>query len=451
MRYLISIPFLLLLSGLVRAGEPAQPPPVPVTRPDMKQALECSKKAKPRLPLPPLTDEEKTQLGDRPVVNNGRMRQLYLPAELRGGDFVREPDPAMTLDPTFKTMLFWIVSRVNNCHYWLGHQEIKLAVAGLGDDRIAALDLDWSEFTPAERAAFELARRLTYEPHTVNGAVIDRLRKHYSDLQILELVFTVANNNATNRWTSALGIPAEEDAAALLHGLGKRAEYRTFLTPTADKYRDRPSQVAPLELVKSGEGSGPPAPARRPALETREQVEAALAACRTRSPRLPLVEEDKARELLPADWPKGPVPEWVRLLANFPKAGKARVLGLRAAEEQGTLSARLKAQVAWIAARQDRAWYAVACAERRLRALGLSEDEVYALDGAWDGYTAAERAAFDLARKLTAAPDLVGDEDIAGLRQHYPDKGVAELILHVCNAAFFDRVTEAAALRLEDK
>ncbi len=83
----------------------------------MKQALEDRKRALPRLPLPPLSDKEKVERDDRSIVNNGRMRQLYLPEELRGGDFFRGRDPVMTLDPTFKTMLFWIVSRVNNCYY----------------------------------------------------------------------------------------------------------------------------------------------------------------------------------------------------------------------------------------------------------------------------------------------------------------------------------------------
>ena len=49
------------------------------------------------------------------IINNGRMRKLYLPPEVLGGGFLREPDPAMTLDNTFKTMFFWIVSRANNC------------------------------------------------------------------------------------------------------------------------------------------------------------------------------------------------------------------------------------------------------------------------------------------------------------------------------------------------
>ena len=51
----------------------------------------------------------------RGIVNNGRMRTMYLPAEFVGGGFLREPDPSMTLSRAFKTMSFWIVSRANNC------------------------------------------------------------------------------------------------------------------------------------------------------------------------------------------------------------------------------------------------------------------------------------------------------------------------------------------------
>ena len=99
------------------ADTPASPRNIPTTRPDMKRAMENLKDAKPRLPMPPLTAEEKEKQGDRPLVGNARMRQIYLPAELRGTDFPRGRDPNMTLDGTFKTMLFWIVSRSNNCHY----------------------------------------------------------------------------------------------------------------------------------------------------------------------------------------------------------------------------------------------------------------------------------------------------------------------------------------------
>ena len=117
MRYMIVLATLLGPASLLQAAEPDTVKPAPTTRPAMKQALEDLKQAQPRLPLPPLSDKEKAELGGRPIVNNGRMRQLHLPEELRSSDFYRGRDPAMTLDPTFKTMLFWIVSRVNNCYY----------------------------------------------------------------------------------------------------------------------------------------------------------------------------------------------------------------------------------------------------------------------------------------------------------------------------------------------
>jgi alkylhydroperoxidase family enzyme len=238
----------------------------------------------------------------------------------------------------------------------------------------------------------------------------------------------VCGNNATTRWTDALGIPQED--------------HRVYLTPTSKKFRDRPSLVAPLP--------GKSAPAERPALEKRALVEATLAACRKRVPRLPLADQDKARALLPADWPKEPLAQWVRLLANFPVAGKSRILGLHAAQEKGELGRKLPAQVAWIAARHDRAWYALGQARKRLAALGVAEKDIWALDGSWDGFKPSEQAAFALARKLTVTPHLVSDDDIALVRKHFPDRQVAELVYQVCNAAFFNRLTEAARLRLEE-
>src|SRR5947209_17686098 len=75
------------------------------------------------------------------------------------------------------------------------------------EDEIAALDGDWSEFTEAERAAFAYARKLTYEPHRITDADIGALRKHYKDLQILEMTLSVAGNNSINRWKEGVGAP----------------------------------------------------------------------------------------------------------------------------------------------------------------------------------------------------------------------------------------------------
>jgi len=101
---------------LVLLAVSAEPKAIPLTRPDMKIALDALKSRTPRLPLPDPTPEEIEKAGKRGMANNGRMRALYIAPELRG-EFFRERDEAMTLDGTTKTKFFWIVSRLSNCMY----------------------------------------------------------------------------------------------------------------------------------------------------------------------------------------------------------------------------------------------------------------------------------------------------------------------------------------------
>ena len=404
------------------AQEATQPKPIPTSRPAMKQALDDLKHREPRLPLPAPSEEDKASGDQRRLVNNGRMRQHYLGNLYPRSSGTREKDPNMSLDNAFTVEFFWIASRVNNCHYCLGHQENKLLAAGRSEDRIAALDCDWSQFNDAERAAFAFARKLTYEPHLVTVADLKKLEEHYKPLQILEICFLVAGYNSTNRWTDGMGIPQED--------------HRTFVTETSEKYLKLPSVVAP---------SGP---LDRGPLESRSEVEAKLAACKTRQSALPLVSEAEARKLLDLT-SDAPVPAWICLLANFPISGKSRIEGLLAARSQGNLSPLLKAQMDWVAARQDRAWYALSDAQNRLRKLGQSDDQIFSLDGDRKQFDASTQAALHVADKLTASPQVITDSDIAPLRKHFTDPQVAEVVYYTTQAAFFNRVTEAAQLPSE--
>ncbi len=455
---------LLAAAAPAPAGDEPTPPPVAVTRPGLKEVLEGSKSSKPRLPLPPLTEEEKARAaqaanapGGNPmggVVNNGRMRNFYLAPEFRNEFYVRPADaakpdakailrwgagdPAMPLDPTFRIMFFWLVARANNCYYCLGHQEVKLKAVGVTDDELAALDADWSAFPPDRAAAFAFVKKLARSPQDVTDADVDALRRYFDEAAILDIFYSTGGYCAMTRWTGGLAIPQED--------------HRDYLTPTAAAFRDRPSLVAPLDPAREAEKAVcRPVASNRPALEPRDVVEARLADARARKPRLTLVDEEKARKVLPADWSAAPLPNWVRLLANFPEAGKARILSVTAAAspDKGVLDPTLRAQIAWIAARQDRAWYAAGHARRRLHDLGQSDDAVFALDAPDDRFDAGRKAVFHLAKKLTADPAMVTDADVAAVRGHLGDRETAEVVYFVTVASFFDRVTEAAGLSLE--
>lgn len=454
---LAAIGLSLCLGGIARADDPptgAKPSPVPVTREDMKKALEASKKNVPRLPLPPPTAEDiakaeaAAKAGQTDVIgrskgggilNNGRMRSLYLsdygtgvplmPMGGRGGRGQAAAEP--TEDFAFQTKLFWIISRGNNCTYCMGHQEVKLASAGLADDQIAALDCDWSRFTPAEQAAFAFARKSTFEPYAIGDADIAALRKFYTDPQILDIVAAVGGFNAMNRWTGALRIPQED--------------HREYLTPTSDKYARQASRVA--QVGDQTSGLVPPAPRKAPALESRAEVERALEAARKRTPRLTPADESATKAALESLAGAHP-PQWMRLLAVRPQGAAARATSLVNAETKGKLDPETKAIIAWTAARNDRAWYALGHARERLKALGYSDDRIFSLDdgSATDG-KAHEVVRF--ARTLTIDPSLITDDYFARLRKHFDDQKIAEIVHQVTVATSFDRLTEAAGLRLE--
>jgi hypothetical protein len=120
MKLWITLAAAALAAGpLGAAGPPDAPRPLPLTRPDMKQLLEDMKQRTPRIPLPPLTEEEKAKLDERGRGYEGRLRALYLPgSDARGGfGFGGKDDSELSLSYAFKTQLFWIVSRTNNCQY----------------------------------------------------------------------------------------------------------------------------------------------------------------------------------------------------------------------------------------------------------------------------------------------------------------------------------------------
>ena len=437
-------------------GDPTAPLPIPLTRLEMKQYIEDMKVRTPRIPLPELTADDKEKLGDRVNSYEARLRHHYMPGQgdgrggfgFGGGGGGRgdTPNPEMTLDNTFKVQLFWIVCRTNNCQYCQGHQEGKLLRAGQTEDQIAALDGDWSEFTEAQRTAFTFGRKYTYEPHKLNDADIDGLRKFYKDEQILEMILSMAGNNAINRWKEGTGVPQSAGGG----GFGGKQpadepkEKHTYLTPTSEKYAKTVSKVAPLATDEKGQPTRQTL-FRRPALEGRDEVEKGLAAAATRKPRLPLQDDAKTKAAMPEDY-KGATANWMRLLATFPTQGKSRIASQIVAEDKGDLKPLLKAQVSWIVARQDRAWYATGVAKKKLAELGQTDEQIYKLDGDWSGFTAAERAQFTLAKKLAASPVVLTDVDVAEAVKQVGPRDVTQLISYVTTRASFDRITEAAGL-----
>jgi uncharacterized peroxidase-related enzyme len=69
-------------------------------------------------------------------------------------------------------------------------------------------------FTPAERAALELAYAAAATPSTVADLHFTELRKHYSEDAIVEIVAVISLLGWLNRWNITLATRLEDEAAA---------------------------------------------------------------------------------------------------------------------------------------------------------------------------------------------------------------------------------------------
>ena len=268
-----------------------------LTRPEMKKRIEALKERTSRLALPAPTPQELAS--GRSLVNNGRLRSIYLPSSWQsfvitgwGGGSTRPPAggtanllKTMEADPSyaFKTRLFWIVSRANDCRYCLGHQELKLKRVGMTDDQIASLDSRWESFPAKEQAAIKATRKLTVTPYLFGEKDIAELKQHFSDAEVIDIIYTVSRYNAVNRWTSATGIPQDQKFGGEAHS--------ELDTPTSPEFASVPSIVIPAEVKP-----------RRP-WESRDDVMAVLKQAHNRTPVISLPTMDAARNILAKDCP----------------------------------------------------------------------------------------------------------------------------------------------------
>lgn len=426
------------------------------TRPEMKKRIEGLKGRTARLSLPAPTPQEIAS--GRALVNNGRLRAMYLPASWQsflvpgwGSSSPRRPAATANASSTtattpanstasllksleaqpgyaFKTRLFWVVSRANDCQYCLGHQELKLKRVGMTDDQIAALDCQWERFPENEQAALKITRKLTLYPQLVNEQDIADLKPHFSDAEIIDIIYTVSRYNAVNRWTASTGIPQDKSFGGEDHG--------TLDTPTSSEFTQLSSKVIPIDL--------PP----RPEWEPREKVEAAIKAASTRTPLVQLPTVKDARKSLTVICPGVNPPVWFQAISNLSTAQDAWSQR-QAMARDGKTAPELRILIAWVTARENRAWYAAGHARARHLAAGGDEALLYSFEDLEKSATPANAEVLRFARKLTSAPHTIVDADLARLKDTFDDYEVAEIIQLICDANAFDRFTETLRLPLE--
>lgn len=142
-----------------------------------------------------------------------------------------------SVSPAFKRLLAHFASRSAGCQYCQAHSLMAAEISGLSQEKIDDL---WEypnspHYSEAERTALDFALAAGAVPNEVDPALMERMRAHWSEAQIVEILAAVCLYGFLNRWNDSM----------------------------ATELEDRPRQLAEQHLAKGGWNGARHRPANR--------------------------------------------------------------------------------------------------------------------------------------------------------------------------------------------
>jgi len=120
-------------------------------------------------------------------------------------------DPAGEVDLGFRRLIGHIASHAAGCHYCEAHTLLGAQNFGVSEAKLADI---WTyahspHYSEAERVALDFALAAASVPNAVTDALFARLRSHWSEGQIVEILGVVAMFGFLNRWNDSMATPLE--------------------------------------------------------------------------------------------------------------------------------------------------------------------------------------------------------------------------------------------------
>ncbi|MEM9300919.1 MAG: carboxymuconolactone decarboxylase family protein [Pseudomonadota bacterium] len=126
-------------------------------------------------------------------------------------------DPEGSVDLGFKRLIAHFASRAAGCQYCEAHSLIAAGIHGIDDAKVAAV---WEYassplYSDAERVALDYALAAGSVPNAVDAELMTRMREHWSDEQIVEILGAVCLYGFLNRWNDSMATDLEDSPKAL--------------------------------------------------------------------------------------------------------------------------------------------------------------------------------------------------------------------------------------------
>jgi uncharacterized peroxidase-related enzyme len=179
----------------------------------------------PRLaPLPPehspeLRDTFAVQMRNLGFVPNSSLIMQRKPAIVKGfmALYAAVWDPEGEVERGFKRLLAFVASRAAGCQYCMAHTAGGALLLGVDEAKVADV---WvyrtsPHYSEAERVALDVALAAAQVPNDVTDELFARLREHWSEGQIVEIVALISLFGFLNRFNDTMATPLEEEPVAV--------------------------------------------------------------------------------------------------------------------------------------------------------------------------------------------------------------------------------------------
>jgi uncharacterized peroxidase-related enzyme len=175
----------------------------------------------PRLaPLPPehtpeLKEQFETSRKRMGFIPNSQLIMQRKPKMVKGFNALSAAiwDPESKVDLKFKRLIAHVISRSAGCQYCMAHTAEGAHKLGVDDPKLDAVwDYQTSPlYSPAERAALDVAVAAGSVPNGVTDEMFKELQKHWTEEQIVEIVGVISIFGFLNRWNDTFATPLEDE------------------------------------------------------------------------------------------------------------------------------------------------------------------------------------------------------------------------------------------------
>ncbi len=126
-------------------------------------------------------------------------------------------DPEGEVDLGFKRLVAHFASRAAGCQYCEAHSLVAARIHGISQDKLDAIwDYKTSAlYSEAERAALDFAFAAGSVPNEVDDPIMARMRAHWSENQICEILAVICLYGFLNRWNDSMATQLETSPRAM--------------------------------------------------------------------------------------------------------------------------------------------------------------------------------------------------------------------------------------------